>query len=284
MGRVLVLGSSGQIGAPLSDHLRDSGHVVTDFDLTMGSEYDLRTPANPHLRRHLDRSDYVFFLAFDVGGAPYLSEHGRSFEFIRGNTALMSSTFEALRAWGGPFAFASSQMSRLPHVPYGALKAVGEQYTQALGGTVVRLWNVYGVEPDRRRSHVITDFAHMALTHGVISMRTDGAERRDFLHTEDCARGLERVMELHPALGPVDPVCLASGTWTSIREIAQIVADLFDARIEPGSNEDLFAESTSFPPRIGDLAGWRPQISLPEGVRDVVDRIALLSNTATASR
>ncbi len=268
--RVLVLGSHGQIGAPLCEHLESVGHAVTPFDLVMGREFDLRDADNPALAGALKHTEYVYFLAFDVGGAPYLDSHGRTARFIDGNTALMNNTFEALRRWGGPFAFASSQMSLLPHTPYGALKARGEKSTQALGGTSVRMWNIYGIERDRVRAHVITDFAHMALERGVITMRTPGTECRDFTHAADCARGLGSVMDLSSA----EPICLASGTWTSIREVADIVAESVGAQVQEGRGADPFPESGRFPPQMGDLPGWYPQIPLHEGIAEVVAGVA----------
>jgi nucleoside-diphosphate-sugar epimerase len=271
--RVLVLGSSGQIGMPLCRHLEDIGHTVTGIDLSMGADHDLRIAHNPVLARRLEQADYVFFLAFDVGGARYLAEHGRTVEFVHGNTALMLHTFAALERWGGPFTFASSQMSLLPHTPYGALKAVGERFTHAQRGTVVRLWNVYGREPDSARAHVVSDFARMALERGVIAMRTAGSEVRDFVHADDCARGLALVMDQHPGAGPDQPLCLASGTWTTVREVADTVAALVDARVEAGTAADAFAESYCWAPTLGDIPGWAPRIALVDGVSRVIDGI-----------
>ncbi len=271
---VLVLGSHGQIGAPLCRHLADAGHRVTRFDLRMGPAYDLRLPANPELLRLLDQQDYVFFLAFDVGGAPYLAERGRSAEFLQGNVALMSHTFEALGRSGVPFAFASSQMSQLPNTPYGSLKAVGEHFTRALDGTAVRLRNVYGVEVDRQRSHVITDFIHMAQERGVVQMRTDGSEVRDFLHADDCARGLTEVMDRYPVQGAVEPIGMATGRWTPIRQVAEIVATRLGAAVVEGSGRDPFAGADLAAPANVGLPGWSPRIALEEGIGHVVDQIS----------
>ena len=51
----------------------------------------------------------------------------------------------------------------------------------------VRFWNVYGPQKYGERSHVITDFIHKLRTTGLITMMTSGEEKRQFLHTEDCA-------------------------------------------------------------------------------------------------
>ena len=102
----------------------------------------------------------------------------------------MEYTFQAIHDSGKPFIFVSSQMANLSFSPYGALKVVGEHYTRALGGIIVKLWNVYGVETDMEKSHVITDFIHKAKNTRCIDMITDGTESRQFLHAEDCSRCL----------------------------------------------------------------------------------------------
>ena len=57
-----------------------------------------------------------------------------------------------------PFVFASSQMSNMSYSPYGVMKRVGELYTKSLNGLIVKFWNVYGIEKDMEKAHVITDF------------------------------------------------------------------------------------------------------------------------------
>ena len=89
------------------------------------------------------------------------------------------------------------------------------------------------------------------------------------MHVDDCARGLAQVMNVF-ANGPAEPVCMGTGAWTSIREVAEIVAGLFGVRVEAGSAEDPFAESSHFVPRMGDVPGWTARIPLREGIRMLV--------------
>jgi nucleoside-diphosphate-sugar epimerase len=49
---------------------------------------------------------------------------------------------------------------------------------------------VYGKEHDEEKSHVITDFIKMAKQDGVIKMRTDGTESRQFLYADDACEAL----------------------------------------------------------------------------------------------
>ena len=146
--RVAVLGSSGQIGAYLTEYLRNKGHHVTEFDKTNASWQDMTTIPNSALRSVISQSDFVFFLAFDVGGSRYLKKYQNTFNFIDNNTRLLASGFEYLNEYKTPFVFASSQMSNLSFSSYGILKNVGELYTKSLGGLVTKFWNVYGIDKD----------------------------------------------------------------------------------------------------------------------------------------
>ena len=66
--KITILGSSGQIGAYLSEYLREKGHEVREFDIVNSDEEDLTKIPNYELQDAIDFADFVFFLAFDVGG------------------------------------------------------------------------------------------------------------------------------------------------------------------------------------------------------------------------
>ena len=80
--KILVLGSEGQIGSYLTEYLRDKGHDVTEFDVVNGEDQDLTLIPNPKLQHDIRISDFVFFLAFDVGGSRYLKKYQHTFDFI----------------------------------------------------------------------------------------------------------------------------------------------------------------------------------------------------------
>ena len=67
--KITILGSSGQIGAYLTAFLRDKGHEVFEYDIANGKEQDLTEIPNLGLEHLIKSSDFVFFLAFDVGGS-----------------------------------------------------------------------------------------------------------------------------------------------------------------------------------------------------------------------
>ena len=150
---VAVLGSSGQIGAYLTDYLRKKGHFVREFDIVNSYHEDMTHIPNAFLRNVILDSDFVFFLAFDVGGSHYLKKYQHTFKFIDNNTRMMANVFGHLADYKKPFVFASSQMSNMSYSPYGVMKRVGELYTKSLGGLIVHFCNVYGIEKNMEKAH-----------------------------------------------------------------------------------------------------------------------------------
>ena len=126
---ISVLGSSGQIGAYLTEYLRDKGHEVIEIDKNLGPQHNLTVIPNEFVEIQIKRSDFVFVLAFDVGGSRYLKKYQHTFDFVNNNTRMMANVFTMLEKHKKRFVFASSQMSNMSYSPYGVLKRVGELYT-----------------------------------------------------------------------------------------------------------------------------------------------------------
>ena len=139
--KVAILGSSGQIGAYLTEYLTKKGHLVREFDVVNGYHEDMTHIPNAFLRNVIMDSDFVFFLAFDVGGSHYLKKYQHTYKFINNNTRMMANVFGHLEDYQVPFVFASSQMSNMSYSPYGSMKRVGELYTKSLNGLIVKFWN-----------------------------------------------------------------------------------------------------------------------------------------------
>ena len=93
MKKILILGSSGQVGAYLNDYLRKKGNEVLEFDITNGSDQDMTMIPNGELEAKIYMADFVYFLAFDVGGSHYLKKYQHTFKFIDNNTRLMANAF-----------------------------------------------------------------------------------------------------------------------------------------------------------------------------------------------
>ena len=273
---VAVLGSSGQIGAYLTDYLRKKGHFVREFDIVNSYHEDMTHIPNPFLRNVIMDSDFVFFLAFDVGGSHYLKKYQHTFKFINNNTRMMANVFGHLSDYKKPFVFASSQMSNMSYSPYGVMKRVGELYTKSLGGLIVKFWNVYGIEKDMEKAHVITDFIHKGFESGVINMMTDGTEAREFLYAEDCCEALEKIMEEYSNLSSDDELHITTGVYTSILEIAQEIRKLFndigkEVEVIPSEKKDEVQKDARNEPDPFIKKFWQPKTSVKDGLKKVFE-------------
>lgn len=273
--KITILGSSGQIGAYLSEYLRSKGHVVIDFDKVETLNHDMTVIPNQYLENAIETADFVFFLAFDVGGSRYLKKYQHTFQFINNNIRLMANAFGLLQKYNKRFIFASSQMSNMSYSPYGVLKNVGELYTKSLNGLIVKFWNVYGIEKDYDKSHAITDFIRKGFETGVIDMLTDGQEEREFLYAEDCCDALEIIMDNYTDFTSEDELHITSFHSTKIIDIANIIMGQFnligkyDVKLQPSIEKDnvQMDKRNVADPYI--MKWWMPKTSIQDGIAKI---------------
>jgi nucleoside-diphosphate-sugar epimerase len=272
--KIAVLGSSGQIGDYLTKYLFNKGHEVKEFDVVNGEHQDLTIIPNILLEDVIKTSDFVFFLAFDVGGSRYLKKYQHTFQFIDNNTRLMANVFGLLEKYKKRFVFASSKMSNMSHSPYGVMKRVGELYTTTLKGLTVKFWNVYGIENDHEKAHVITDFIRKGFEEGDFEMMTDGTEERQFLYAEDCCKALETVMESYTDFKPEDPLHITSFSSTSIRRIADEIQGQFrsigkEVQIKSGLAKDSVQLDKRNEADTYITGWWLPETGIDKGIAKV---------------
>ena len=276
---IAILGSAGQIGAYLEEYLVEKGHDVIGVDIIEGPQNDLRVTPNTYVESIIKNADFVFFLSFDVGGSRYLKKYQHTFQFINNNTRMMANTFALLEKYRKRFVFASSQMSNMSYSPYGVMKRVGELHTTALNGLIVKFWNVYGIEKDMEKAHVITDFIRKGFEDGEFEMMTDGTEERQFLYAEDCCEGLETVMENYTDFKTEDPLHITSFNSTSIKDIAHIIQGCFnriekyDVKITPGFAKDPVQLDKRNEANTFITGWWLPKTSIDKGIDKVFDEM-----------
>lgn len=263
----LVLGSDGQIGSHLVEYLRKQGNTVSTFDIVSSPEEDLRINENPLLLHRMQEADFVYFLAFDVGGSRYLKQYQNTYEFIRNNTKIMDSVFSCLHETKKPFLFASSQMSSMDYSSYGTQKRIGEYYTKVLNGITVKFWNVYGIEKDESKAHVITDFIRKAIRTKTIDMMTDGTEERQFLYAEDCCECLYKLSLCYDSLDRNEEYHVTSFRWCKIIDVAKYIAGFIPCKIVPSHHTDPVQQNAKNEPDASIYKYWKPSTSIEEGIR-----------------
>jgi nucleoside-diphosphate-sugar epimerase len=269
--KYLVLGSEGQIGHPLCDYLKKMGHEVAGFDIASSSEEDLRHNGALLMQR-IHQADFVFFLAFDVGGSRYLKTYQHTYEFISNNVKIIDTTFDLLREMDKPFIFASSQMANMAHSSYGVLKALGDFYTRTLNGLIVKFWNVYGLEHDPKKYHAITDFILKAKRDRRIELMTTGQETRQFLHTDDASEALYILSQpaLYKSIPRDENLHITTFQWNSVLEVAGIIGKELGVEVIPATAVDELQRFQKNEPDPGILKYWKPKTNLEEGIRKVI--------------
>jgi nucleoside-diphosphate-sugar epimerase len=270
--KYLILGSSGQVGHHLSKVLIQHNHQVIPFDIVNSLEEDLRISNNILLDEKVKECDFIFFLAFDIGGASYMKKYQNTFEFISNNTKIMANVFSIINKYNKPFIFASSQMSNMSYSTYGILKSIGERYTESLGGLIIKFWNVYGYENNKEKFHVISDFISMAKKDGVIQMKTDGKESRQFLHGDDAAECLIILSNQYNNIKRSLPLHITNFKWTSIYQIAEIIQKISGCKIIKGEEIDTLQLNKKNPPNPYILNFWEPKIILKKGIKELYDK------------
>ena len=166
----------------------------------------------------------------------------------------------------------------MSYSPYGVMKRVGELYTKSLNGLIVKFWNVYGIENDMEKAHVITDFIAKGFETGTIDMMTDGTEEREFLYAEDCCEALETIMEEYTSFTSDDDLHITSGVSSTVLEIAQCVQSLFDqickeVAIAPAASKDEVQKDARNAPDTYIRKWWEPKTSVSDGVRKVFEEM-----------
>lgn len=271
--KYLVLGSAGQIGSALVEFLKNQNEEVYTFDIETNEEDDLRIYQNKKFLELVDNVDFVFFLAWDVGGSKYLSKYQKTFNFLQNNLKIMSNVFESLEKFKKPFIFTSTQMSKITESEYGLTKLLGEKMTLSLNGLLVQLWNVYGYEENASKSHVITDFIKQAKYNRKIDVLTDGEEKRQFLYSMDCCECLYKLSQQYNSLDRKKEYHISSFEWTSVKDVAEIVKGIF-----PGTTvfynvkKDNVQYGMQIEPNKYALEIWKPRTSLDEGIKIISEK------------
>jgi nucleoside-diphosphate-sugar epimerase len=275
---ILILGSEGQIGGHLVDFFNNKKeYKVERFDLILGKSFDLRNFKNKNIEKKIKKSDFIFFLAFDVGGSRYLKKYQKSYDFLMNNLLIMANVFKIINKYDKKFIFASSQMSNMDFSPYGTLKRLGEQVTNSLNGVYVKFWNVYGVEKELEKSHVITDFVIMALKNKKIKMLTSGNESREFLYADDCSAGLYKIMSRFDFFfKKKEELHLTTSKRISIIDIANIIKKILKKRgikitIKPSKKRDELQNNVNNKSNNFLLNYWKPKFTIESGIESIIN-------------
>lgn len=311
MSTYLVTGGAGFIGSHLSAGLLARGHqvrvvdnLVTGFrhNLQSGVEFTVADMADPAAARDAVAGvDYVLHQAA-IPSVPRSVKNPA--ESHRANVDGMLNILIAARdarvkrvVFAGSSSVYGDQptlpkredMPTKPMTPYALQKLVSEQYgqmfTRLYGLEVVttRYFNVFGPrqDPGSPYSGVISLFIK-ALTEGTRPViYGDGGQTRDFTFVNNVVDGVLRAAETPGMGGEVFNV--ATGGRVSLNELLAVLKKIIGSDVEPiyqearlGDVRDSQADIT----KAGRLLGYRPIVTLEEGLRETVAWF----NTANGTR
>ena len=175
--------------------------------------------------------------------------------------------------------FQKEEASLKPMSPYGVAKLAAENYARyyffekKLPTTSVRIFNVYGPRqnPESKYSLVVPGILSKILSGERPVIDGSGEQTRDFIYISDILDALFRIRGNPKAFGKV--YNLGSGRSVSINRIARILLKLSGSNLEPvrgprrpGDPDRTCADIT----RIRTELGWRPRVSLEEGLKKTV--------------
>ncbi len=294
MTRVLVTGGGGFLGSHLVERLEREGHepVVArrrDYDLTRYDDAErLYADARPEL---------VYHLAAEVGGIG--ANRANPGRYWYANLMMGAHVLELARVHEvGKVVIAGTvcaypKFTPVPfreddlwdgypeetNAPYGVAKKavlVGAQaYRQQYGTDAIFLLpaNLYGPRDNFHptNAHVIPDLIRkMSDARGDVVLWGDGSPTREFLFVDDCAAGLILAAERYDGAAPVN---LGTGVETSIRELAETIADLtgFDGEIVwdtsmPNGQPRRRLDAS----RARELFGFEAQTPLRQGLEKTI--------------
>lgn len=164
--------------------------------------------------------------------------------------------------------------------PYASSKRVNELYaelyTRSLGLEVValRYFNVYGPRqrPDSMYAAAVPIFIRRMLDNKPVTVFGDGGQSRDLVNVRDVVQA-NLLASQHPAApGQVFNVC--TGVETRLLDLLAILYEIF-----PNAPRHIHAEprpgdiyrSIGAPKKAMEVLGYKPQISLADGVKEAVE-------------
>jgi len=179
--------------------------------------------------------------------------------------------------YGSVDAPASEDAPIKPSSPYSASKAAGDLHLLAISSVlkfpmnIIRPSNAYA--PGQLLHRVIPRAVVCGLTHQKLPLHGGGRAKKSYIHARDLARAIHLVSEKAPLgkvynAGPPEPV--------SIRELVEEVARALGVPFEQlcevtgerlGQDSQYWLDSSA----IKQDVGWESQISLKEGIREMVD-------------
>jgi UDP-glucose 4-epimerase len=289
--KVVVTGANGFIGAHLCRRLSELGTEVHGVyrthrpaDVAAHRWWQADLAVMPQVKQILTevKPDVIFHLASHVKGAPDLEHvlptfHSNLESTVNILTLATQTNCRRVILTGSLAEPDFENGERFPVAPYAAAKWAGSGYARmfhALYRTpvvIARVFMVYG--PAQIDLTKLIPYATLAMLQGKRPKISSGARLVDWIYVSDVVAGFLALAET-PGIdgGTFD---LGSGSLISIRDILAELA----GEIGPGAGAEFgaLADRPMEPTRTANIGesfakiGWKPQVSLQEGLRRTVE-------------
>ena len=304
--RVLITGSSGQIGANLALRLMNEGHMVYGVDVrpntwTNRIETLLQDLSMPYSEFKGGIGQAVYPADLDV--VVHLAAHAKVHELVQKpgraleNVTMVFNVLEFCRENRVPIVFSSSRevygdihryITEEAHAdfaftesPYSASKIAGEalvySYAQCYGLSyiVFRFSNVYGrFDNDIERMERVIPLFIRKIQRGEQVTVFGGDKVLDFTYVDDCVDGIVRGIQLLKREEKVKhTINLAYGQGQSLVTMAEYVGEALGVTPNIAVQSARVGEVTHY---VADIAkartvlGYDPQTPLREGIHKAV--------------
>ncbi|MCG6136360.1 MULTISPECIES: GDP-L-fucose synthase family protein [unclassified Anabaena] len=298
--RILVTGGAGFLGRQVIDQLCQAGADSAKITVPRSREHDLRSLEV--CQRVADQQDIIIHLAAHVGGIGLNRE--KPAELFYDNLIMGTQLIHAAHQVGvekfvcvgticaypkfTPVPFKEDDLwngyPEETNAPYGiakkALLVQLQSYRQQYGFNGIYLLpvNLYGPEDnfDTSSSHVIPALirkVHEAQIKGEKQLPVwgDGSPTREFLYSEDAARGIVMGTQSY---NDSEPVNLGTGSEISIRDLITLICELmeFDGEIvwetdKPNGQPRRCLDTE----RAKQAFGFTAQVSFRQGLKNTIE-------------
>jgi len=307
---ILVTGGAGYLGSVLVPRLLDEGHAVTVLDNFMYNQTPLldrcidpgltivRGDARDRvlMERLMAKADAIFPLAC-LTGAPLCKKDpwvARQvlFEAVKMVTDLKSPeqrvifpTTNSGYGIGQKKKFCTEETPLKPVSLYGQLKVEAEKTVlDSTNGITLRLATAFGMSPRMRLDLLVNDFVYRAVFDRCVVVFEAGFNR-NFIHVRDVAKAFCHALAHFDTMkGEAYNVGLSDANLSK-RQLCELIREhipefyFFESKIgEDPDKRDYLVSNEKI-----EATGYRPDISLDEGIEELVKGYQIIKRNQYAN-